>query len=500
MSKLIAEFQPANFDHIQAVIVEYFKAFGLYYTTNQAGKQSHTVKDYDGIDSLMGLAYTSSSSYAGLWICNGLYVTYNDHYNFECFALDAELNVWAVLWDKEENELQINMSERLEAFRGMNPLQRSISLCTVSGSVVILPPINGSPLPNYKEVREALINAGGKYKSNTFVFQGDAQPYIDRLLSGESVNIKKEFQFFETPQEIANFMVSKADLSPDKLVLEPSAGRGSIVKAILKNTPELCVHAFELMDANQSELKQIKDCILLGDDFLTAPNTNHYLSFDRIIANPPFTKNQDIDHVRKMWEVLKPGGRIVTCTSKHWEHSNNKKEKAFREWLQEIGATVHPIEAGAFKESGTMVGTNILVIDKPISPDPDTIEPELTPDEAIAIEDTQTHKHPGLADEVRKTLQFLADVDIKQTGAISQGTREAVDTQGMSIKEPQKPSGFFRESGSGIPAGYTKSDGKPSGYLTKHQVRAHNTPTAIQDRKAGRTNTALPAPQMYLFS
>jgi hypothetical protein len=65
-----------------------------------------------------------------------------------------------------------------------------------------------------------------------------------------------------------------------------------------------------------------------------------------------------------MYEGLNKGGRIVTIASKHWQISNNKKETQFREWLEKVGALIEPIEPGRFKDSGTTVGANIIVIDK----------------------------------------------------------------------------------------------------------------------------------------
>jgi len=84
------------------------------------------------------------------------------------------------------------------------------------------------------------------------------------------------------------------------------------------------------------------------------------------IANPPFAKNQDIDHIYNMWEVLKPGGKIVTIASKHWLLSSNKKETAFKAWLYDVvEADINTVEAGAFEESGTKIETVLIEINKP---------------------------------------------------------------------------------------------------------------------------------------
>lgn len=241
----------------------------------------------------------------------------------------------------------------------MTELQESLKKCPVNGNAVSLPT---ERLANYADVRKALLNAGAKYKSNTFVFPNDAQPYIDRLMGGEKVNIKKEFQFFGTPSELADKLVEMADLKAAHVILEPSAGQGAIIKAIWREIPDKTIFCCELMDINRSVLQKMGanvNCV--GVDFLT---TTLPFKFDRIIANPPFNKNQDIDHIRKMYDCLKPGGRLVSIASMSWYIGSQKKQVEFKNWLDQVGATTEEIEKGAFKESGTEVGGFIITIDK----------------------------------------------------------------------------------------------------------------------------------------
>jgi 16S rRNA G1207 methylase RsmC len=115
------------------------------------------------------------------------------------------------------------------------------------------------------------------------------------------------------------------------------------------------------MDINKKFLEDIQNTQLICDDFL---KISLGYNFDYIIANPPFSKNQDIDHVYKMYECLKVGGRLVSITSKHWQISNNKKETDFKNWLNKTEAEIHEIESGTFKESGTAVGGLIVIITK----------------------------------------------------------------------------------------------------------------------------------------
>lgn len=248
----------------------------------------------------------------------------------------------------------------------MSQLAESLLKCKVEGNTLFLPDIQEGPLPNYADVRKALLNAGATYKRNAFVFPSDAQPFIDRLTGGESVNIKKEFQFFATPAKLADRLVELAELNEHDgrgfgSILEPSAGQGAIVKAIHEATGYTSVVGYELMEENRQILKKMHAFHVIGEDFLQADESSKY---DYIIANPPFSKNQDIDHIRKMYAVCEDGGRIVTIASKHWQFAKNKKETQFRAWLEDLGAEIIDLDNGEFKESGTMVSCCIIIIDK----------------------------------------------------------------------------------------------------------------------------------------
>jgi cyclopropane fatty-acyl-phospholipid synthase-like methyltransferase len=183
---------------------------------------------------------------------------------------------------------------------------------------------------------------------------------LAQIANGTCRDFKKEYQFFETPAALADRLVEMAQIQPGDAVLEPSAGQGAIVKAIQKKYSGT-VDCFELMDINCSFLLKMEKVNLVGKDFLSY-ETMPKSKYDRIIANPPFSKNQDIDHIYKMFAWLRPGGCLVTIASKHWQICSNKKEKEFLEWLRLANAEIIDIDPGTFKESGTMVGGCILKI------------------------------------------------------------------------------------------------------------------------------------------
>ncbi len=240
-------------------------------------------------------------------------------------------------------------------------LVESLLKCKVEGNKVLLPT---ERLDNYADVRSALLKAGAKYKSNAFIFEAEAKPIMERLTGGEKVNFKKEFQFFETSEELADDMVFEAQIEPHHKILEPEAGRGAIIKAIYRVFPKAKVDYCEISEVNRSFMNFTGSHKFVCADFLEMRNSGNKKKYDRIIANPPFTKNQDIDHVYEMYHHLAKGGRIVTIMSAHWKDSDKKKETEFKKWLKDLKADVRDNEAGAFKESGTNVATVMVIINK----------------------------------------------------------------------------------------------------------------------------------------
>ena len=210
--------------------------------------------------------------------------------------------------------------------------------CTVEGLVVKLP-AEQLDRKLYQDVAKALELIGGKWKSGKvqgFVFQQDPSNMLAEIAGGEKRNLKKEFQFFATPASLADELVRIADIGNHDTVLEPSAGQGAIIRAI-NAVSVVTPDCYELMDLNVKMLaKTGLRYNLLGADFLKHAGK----TYSRIVANPPFTKNQDIDHLLAMYECLSRGGRLVCITSESWATGCQKKQADFRLWLEKIGAEV----------------------------------------------------------------------------------------------------------------------------------------------------------------
>jgi len=252
----------------------------------------------------------------------------------------------------------------------MTTTQEIISRATITGNILRLPE-GQLDRKVYQSVAKALETIGGKWSGTKsvmgFVFAADPTAKVAILLSGEKlISAKKEFQFFQTPDGFGAEIVAEAGIEAGMTVLEPEAGQGALVRQILKVQPDLVVDCFELMPENQEILKQTFGARvnLIGPDFMDTniPSTRKW---DRIIANPPFANNQDIDHVQKMCYLLAPKGVMISVMSPHWTFAIDRKCAEFRAWIERTGAVVRDVEPGTFKESGTNVRTVVVRITKP---------------------------------------------------------------------------------------------------------------------------------------
>lgn len=235
--------------------------------------------------------------------------------------------------------------------------------CTLEDSVLKLPKVQFNK-KSYVEAKKWIEEAGGSWQSGKiqgFTFPFNPERVFSILKEGKRCNIQQEYQFFETPPQLADWLVMLAGgIHENDTVLEPSAGRGALIKAIHRACPSVTVECYELMPENREFLHSLDNVIILDEDF----TKDSVGSYTKIIANPPFSGNQDIEHVRIMYKLLEKGGTLAAITSSHWKIASEKKCVDFRNWLEEVHGEVFEIGAGEFKESGTSISTMAVVIRK----------------------------------------------------------------------------------------------------------------------------------------
>lgn len=194
------------------------------------------------------------------------------------------------------------------------------------------------------------MSIGGKWdrKEKAHLFNKSIEDVLDEiLLTGEYTDSKKEYQFFETPDELAKEIVFIANIKEGESVLEPSAGKGRIAK-LIKGCD--CI---ELNDENYSHLLN-NGFNVVGRDFLTSKK-----KYDVIVANPPFSKQQDIDHINHMLDLA---FRVVSVASASILFRNNKKTVDFRQRIADLNGTIISLPEKSFSIEGTNVNTCLISV------------------------------------------------------------------------------------------------------------------------------------------
>lgn len=222
----------------------------------------------------------------------------------------------------------------------------------------------------YVKVNKVLESIGGawnrKSKAHVFDISIEVGDFLDDLINtGEYTDKKKEFQFFETPKELAKELVEWAEIEDYHVCLEPSGGWGRIVDEIRKKAS--FVNVVELNKENYDYLcnRYAGKLNIWNKDFLQICDESDFLQvYDRIIMNPPFSNGKDVKHVFQAWDLLAKDGILVSVVSESPFFRENKLSQAFRQWLEENNAEVQSLESGAFSESGTNVKTRIIKVIK----------------------------------------------------------------------------------------------------------------------------------------
>lgn len=191
-------------------------------------------------------------------------------------------------------------------------------------------------------------------------------PVVERLcnncynnLADHSENNKAE-SFNSSHELLASKLVLLAKIQPGDMVAEPSAGRGNIVKAIVKSHPASIVFCYEVLPANQKFLKKISNTSFVRSDFLES--SYPWEKFDKIIAFPP--PKDEVYHIREMYQRLEIGGTIVTVASKVWQSSKEHKHTAFKTWLGDVNSKVQDISPEELSEIGVTTPFVIIMIKK----------------------------------------------------------------------------------------------------------------------------------------
>lgn len=220
----------------------------------------------------------------------------------------------------------------------------------------------------YEEVNEVLTRLGGKWQGGKLkghVFPFDPAPLLQDVITSMVVPAKNPYDFFQTPKAVLDIMLWTyivIDLLPDETrLLEPSAGIGAIVNAVREAG---FVGPIDAVEIDPFRASRLKDCRVINGDFLAFDNSDKY---DLVLMNPPFTSDKDahayISHITHAWDLLKPGGDLVSIVPSGFEYRQDKRVAEFRQLVTRCGQ-YDRLPVDSFKESGTGIGAGLIHMTK----------------------------------------------------------------------------------------------------------------------------------------
>ena len=260
--------------------------------------------------------------------------------------------------------------------------------------------LQGLGITNDSELRTALREYNGLRGGRK---QADPTKQLERDLIGVKIP-----GYFPTPDDLADRLVEQADIKPGMKVLEPSAGKGSLIDAVRRKYSKDDVEVTPIeLDSRLNGILKAKGYNPLQEDFMSLKEKDKY---DRVVMNPPFENGQDMDHVRHAYDMLKPGGKIVAIMGEGGFFRSDKKSQDFRNWLDDKGYS-EQLPAGSFKTSDnpTGVNTRLVSIQKPgegVKPQSKPRQSELSPDEADILLQVKNRKRKNDFSSNLKLAQF----------------------------------------------------------------------------------------------
>ena len=207
----------------------------------------------------------------------------------------------------------------------------------------------------------------------------------------------QSFQQFSTPLPLGLAALTAAAITPDDVVLEPSAGTGLI--AILAQIAGGSLILNELADTRAALLSSLFPAFPVT--LFDAAQIDDHLAVDVapsvVLMNPPFSVMANVSgrmadaayrHVASALARLAPGGRLVTITGANFGPETLAWRDAFIR-LQERGRVVFTaaIDGRVYAKHGTSTDTRLTVLDKLPAGDPTSFptSPGIAPDIATLL-------------------------------------------------------------------------------------------------------------------
>ena len=218
---------------------------------------------------------------------------------------------------------------------------------------------------------------GGRRQEGLLSQDQEATPGSEQ--SGPEVELR---EYPDTPDGVARQMAKALELKPGEVVLDPSVGRGALLRAVAKAEKGTVRRGIEINpDAAQAVTPEVGQ-VVVGDALgLTVDPA------DAVIVSPPWD-DRPMDHLVAAAKMVKPGGRMVALVPK----SMVAEVKAAFPGAEMLRA-VSPKVLGAGQQAGAIVRVPVgAVAAQPAQPaaQPAEVAPQTAQTAESTVKDSLT--------------------------------------------------------------------------------------------------------------
>jgi phospholipid N-methyltransferase len=255
--------------------------------------------------------------------------------------------------------------EKLKTVRISDDALAVLSGCRIEGEKVF---ITGGQLQRdiYVQVDRVLRDLGGKWnrKHAAHVFDDDPWEKFDEVIRTGEIAPPRKNGFFPTPPELSRYVAECAGLAPGHTVLEPSAGTGNLIEAIIRKEPS--ISSVTAVEIDPARVTNIKDRFpdegrfdIRCEDFLLSEKPDP--GYDRVVMNPPFERLQDVRHVLHAYGHLRDGGILVAIMGSGITFRRESLVTELRSIIAEHGE-IENLPDMSFASVGTAVRTVLVTL------------------------------------------------------------------------------------------------------------------------------------------
>lgn len=238
----------------------------------------------------------------------------------------------------------------------------------------------------YDRLRWVMESYGGRWNERCKGFKfnkfdDEKLKSIKADLSVGFVNLSEEKRtrekdaFFPTPVKVVDKMIKTANLKPDSIMLESSAGTGRILdeaKKVINSIDNFVV--IEMNGERQRILRDKGYKVDFNGTFEDSLNDSETLkkikNCDKVVINPPFKNDSDVKHLLISYMFCADNADVVSILQENSLYYDRQIHRVFKEFLSLIGKDAYEVvslPAGSFKDELTTVDTVIFHIKKNVT-------------------------------------------------------------------------------------------------------------------------------------